>query len=101
LSDVIRFGQGPLGAGFYFYSDNNDGIDNLADIIGLPTTLLPDQAVIPEGLLYTPTPNEPGFVPGFVVEYKFDSDIPDGGVTVGLLGMGLCGLMALTRRLKK
>jgi len=108
VSDIIRFGSllqpGPVGIpvyGFYFYSDKNDGIDNPADIMGLPTVLLPDRAVIPEGALYIPDPNQPGFVPGFVVEYKFNSDVPDGGATVGLLGMGLCGLMALARRFKK
>ena len=108
LSDIIRFGSlpqpGPVGYpvyGFYFYSDQDGGIDNLADRWGLPTVLLPDQAVITEGALYLPGPNDPGFVPGYVVEYKFNSDVPDGGATVGLLGMGLCGLMALARRFKK
>jgi len=103
LSDVIRFGQGPGGFGFYFRSDQDGGIDNPADIPGLPLppTFLPNQAVITEGALYIPNPNQPGWVgQGFVVEYYFNS-MPDGGATVGLLGMGLCGLMALARRFKK
>lgn len=105
ISDVIQFGDFSAAAprlGFLFSSDNSDGVDGPADESGLlevPAGSL--TATILEGLSYTPTEDQPGFVEGFSVTYNFKSDletVPDAGTTAGLLGLGLASLLALARR---
>lgn len=98
-SDVIRFlSDGGL---FVFYSDNGDGSDSLADI-GLPTSFFENNVTIVEtgpegdnGAIYTPTANQPGFVPGFAVTYHFisDSSVPEPATwAMMLLGLGAVGV---------
>lgn len=103
ISEVIRFNLGAAGATLVFYSDLPEPGEppNLADI-GFPGAFYPLQLMLPEvaipggeGIIYTPTPNQPGFVPGFNVTYTILSDIPAPGSAV-LLGLG--GLVASRRR---
>ena len=81
-TDLLRFAnlQGLLG--FFIYSDNVDGVDALADV-GLPTAFNTNTATVTEvgpeganGITYTPTANQPGFVGGFAATYSFTSDGP-------------------------
>ena len=85
ISDVLRFAfVGPT-AGFFIYSDNADGVDAIADV-GLPTAFNTNTVTIPEvgpegsgtiftnGVTYTPTAGQPGFVAGFQATYIFTSD---------------------------
>jgi hypothetical protein len=51
LSDVIRF-DGPSITRIYFYSDNSDGSDSLADRNGLPTTFHPNNVTVEETGLF-------------------------------------------------
>jgi hypothetical protein len=103
--DVIRFnGNGTL----VFYSDNVDGIDNLADTINPPATLYANQIMIPEvgpegnnGAFYTPTPNQPGFDPSFPT-YFFQSDTPvpePSSIALLSLGTGVVGFFGWRRPL--
>jgi hypothetical protein len=96
LSDLIRFdGNGHA----YFFSDNADGIDSLADS-GLPTVFSPNTAgpfleTGTEGgfqdYLYLPTANQPGYKVAGPVAFDFISDVPEpstmmlGGLAGGLL----------------
>ena len=99
-SDVVRFLFVGDVASFIFYSDNGDGADALADT-GLPTALLANNVTIPEvgpegdnGAFYTPTANQPGFVPGFNVTYHFisDSAVPEPATwAMMLVGFGAIG----------
>ena len=85
LSEIIRVNPAATGSPGYpaslvFYSDTGDGVDALADT-GFPTALYTNTAtaleVGPEGangFVYTPTANQPGFVPGFAVSYSITSD---------------------------
>ena len=84
LSDVIRFNPAGTAPGYpasvVFYSDNGDGGDALADT-GLPTAFYTNTFSLLEigpegdnGVTYTPTENQPGFVPGFQVTYVIISD---------------------------
>jgi hypothetical protein len=82
LSDLVRFNPGQNGGSLVFYSDNTDGADSLADT-GFPTALYTNNAVLfeigPEGLnglTYTPTAGQPGFVAGAggAVTYVIESD---------------------------
>ena len=96
ISDVLRFdGQSHV----YFFSDNSDGVDSLADV-GLPSTLITPNVTLleqgPEGgfqyVLYTPGASDPGFKaasPG--TTYEIISDVPEPSVTMmlGCLGGGL------------
>jgi len=117
ISDLIRFaafdipaarGEGPPPGilGFYFYSDLPEmgETPSLADV-GIPDSFNENALSFPEleipglpgseGLVYIPGPNDPGFVPGFIIQYTFVSDIPAPG-SAALLG--LTGLAALRRR---
>ena len=106
LSDVIRFNPAGTGnpgypASAVFYS--NVGGGQLADT-GLPTALYANNFTVIEdeaaGNFYTPTSNQPGFVPGFSVTYHLLSvvqGVPDGGSTLLMLGCAL-GVLALCHR---
>jgi hypothetical protein len=102
--DVIRFnGDGTL----RFYSDNTNGIDNLADTPSAPGALYPNQIRIPElgpegnnGALYTPTPNQPGFDPSNPT-YFFQSDtrVPEpSSIALFGLGTGVVGFLGWKRK---
>lgn len=112
ISDVLRFNPANSATGYpaslVFYSDNSDGIDALADT-GLPTNFYTNLVRIPEvgpeglnGAIYTPTANQPGFIDGYAVTYRFVSDgaIPEPGslVLMGIGGAGLLATMARRRR---
>jgi hypothetical protein len=102
-SDVVRFWN-PTGGGpsqIIFYSDFSatDPADAPADT-GLPSTLMPLSIGIPEvgpegnnGALYTPTPNQPGFILSTTVPpatYNIISDVPEPNeLALAVLGGGL------------
>ena len=101
LSEIIRFNPAGTAAGYpaslVFYSDNADGSDSLADK-GFPTSLYANNLTAvevgpeigPNGFTYTPTANQPGFIPGFGVTYVIRSDlatVPEPST------LALCGLM--------
>jgi len=108
ISDLLRFDPSiGRGGAVFFYSDQDGGIDAVADI-GLPTGRNPNVVTLPEGPLaqgfgaiYAPTAGQPGFSLGALgpVTYIFISDpiqIPEpaslfllltGGTA--LLGLGL------------
>jgi hypothetical protein len=88
LSELLRFNPAGTGGGAYpaslvFYSDLAfDGGNSLADV-GFPLALYTNTVSLvetgpeagPNGFFnYTPTANQPGFVPGFAVTYNFISD---------------------------
>lgn len=98
VSDVIRFEDHPaVGFAVIFYSDLPEPgeIPPPADI-GLPGALYPLQFIMTEtflpdgseGVIYTPTPNQPGFVQGFGVTYVIVSDLVPSPGSLCLLGMG-------------
>jgi len=102
ISDIIRFNPAGTAPGYaaslVFYSDNLDGADALADR-GFPTALYGNNITFtevgpevgPNGFTYTPTANQPGFIPGFGVTYVIRSDlapaIPEPS------SLALCGVM--------
>jgi hypothetical protein len=108
VSDIVRFNpQGTGGNNAYpasvvFYSDNLDGADALADT-GFPTALyINNTATIevgPEdnnGVFYTPTATQPGFITGFVTTYHFISDVPE--PSVGMFVIAAIAISAARRR---
>ncbi len=111
LSDVIRFNPANTAPGYpaslVFYSDNGEGVDALADT-GLPTAFYTNTFSILEvgtegdnGVTYTPTENQPGFVPGFSVTYRIisDSAVPEpSSASLVVLASGLA--LAARRWLK-
>jgi hypothetical protein len=117
MSDLIRFvndvtvGDTDPGGGFLFFSDGDDPNEiSLADT-GLPTIFSTNVAMIDEvGVegetqyaIYTPTPNQPGFVNGWMVTYIF---ISDRGTAVPLpasvwMGLGLLGAMVVRKRMSR
>jgi hypothetical protein len=102
ILDVIRFNPAGTGSPGYqasllFYSDNVDGFDALGDTPGAPGAFYTNTVTILEvgpegnnGAFYTPTANQPGFVPGFAVQYNFISDaVPEpGSWALMLTGLG-------------
>jgi hypothetical protein len=90
LSDIIRFNPAGTGnpdypASLVFYSDRGDGVDALADT-GFPTLFSRNTTTILEigpeganGVVYSPTANQPGYVAGFAVTYSIisDSEVPE------------------------
>jgi hypothetical protein len=108
LSDVIWF-DGPLdpNSHMYFYSDNTDGSDSLADQNGVPsptinfgvnTVKVTEQGMEGDNgyFNYTPTTGMPGFNAGGVT-YNFISDVPE-PTTIGLVAIGLLGVLTIRRR---
>jgi hypothetical protein len=116
-SDVIRFNPAGTGSPGYpasmvFYSDLDDPILQLADtgfpsaayantLSSLEVTLAPGT----NGLIYTPTANQPGFIAGFNVTYDIVSDsVPEPGTASFCLiagGLLLTGGGWLKTRAKK
>jgi hypothetical protein len=107
VSDIIRFNPTEVVAGttgaLVFYSDNQDGAADRADI-GFPTALYTNAVTFfevgpeggPNGLTYTPTAGMPGFIAGAAgpVSYVIRSEVvPEpgpmvlGGVAT-LIGLG-------------
>jgi hypothetical protein len=120
LMDILRFtatGQQYISV----YSASGLGGTALADkgfttafVNSVKADGLPQLSVMAEnlggyaGYVYLPTTGEPAF--GGNITYNFTSDelygsgnwaVPDGGTTVGLLGMGLAGLASLRKWLAR
>jgi hypothetical protein len=82
--DVIRFNSGQVGPGggtgtLVFYSDNIDGLDSIGDTSGPPGGYYANLLSIPElgpegsnGVIYTPTAGQPGFVAGAAGPVTYD-----------------------------
>jgi len=109
LSDEIAFF--PDGVWYLEFMSFDKG----GDLADAPNSTIPNinytylaQASLTEGAngdtTYTPTSGQPGYISGFDTTYTFESapdPVPDGGATVGLLGMGLIGLASLRMRLAR
>jgi hypothetical protein len=104
LSDVVRFNMnGPVV--FYSEREDNDPKPELADV-GFPLAHYPNIVQLIEqgsegndGLLYTPTSTQPGFVPGVPpVTYQIVSDVPEPSTLVLLAGTALGLLVCGWRR---
>jgi hypothetical protein len=118
ISDILRFNPAGTGgnpaypASLVFYSDVFDGPNSLADT-GFPTDLYTNTVSFietgpeagPNGLFsYTPTANQPGFVPGFTLTYNFISDpasVPEPASIVMAGTSALAGLGFWWRRRKR
>jgi len=105
VSDTLRFDAVTGGGTLFFYSDQDGGIDAIADIVTpfghYPNFIDLHQETVGPGLfgaIYTPTTGQPGFVAGapVPVTYTFISEMPEpaslfllltGGAT--LLGLGV------------
>lgn len=116
LSDAIRFNAAGTGddpgylASLVFYSDSSDGADALADT-GFPGSAYANSVLLQEigfedganGITYTPSIGQPGFVDGSSITYVIISDtataVPE-PATLGLIGAGVLGLLGYTRRRK-
>ncbi len=107
VSDLLRFSN-EGGFGIFVYSDNSDGVDELADVSGIPfppfmqPTAFTEE-IGPEGnnyVSYIPVVGQPGSVYGYDVTYVFHSDvggIPEPG-SVLLMMSGAAALLLLRRR---
>jgi hypothetical protein len=111
LADVVVFApNGPS----YIYFMSLDNPSSLAYVSSVPAFVsdLTVIASVTEGAggvtTYTPTgPNGPDAQPGFTdnatMTYTFvdNSSVPDGGATIVLLGLGLLGVYAVSRKLSR
>jgi hypothetical protein len=113
VSDLIEFTGTDATGTLIFYSDASDGVDALADVLGtfpatppgLGLTLLEVGPEGNNGVTYTPTAGQPGFIAGAAgpVTYVIISDsstVPE-PATLALLGIGLGGLGFLRRARKQ
>ena len=105
LHDVIRFNPEDTVSGYQasllFYSLNTGAPIDLADTPVLPGVFYANTASGVEGyngVLYTPGPSDPGFVPGFAVTYHLVTDVPEPGAIAFFAGIGLCGAAILRRK---
>lgn len=109
-SDLLRFNAANATTGYpaslVFYSDNGDSGGDLADT-GFPTSLYTNTVTLTEvgnegdnGLFYTPTANQPGFISGASspVSYHFVSDVPEPGSVAFMVGLGISGGVFTLRR---
>jgi len=85
VSDTLRFDAVTGGGTLFFYSDQDGGIDAIADIVTpfghYPNFIDLHQETVGPGLfgaIYTPTTGQPGFVAGspVPVTYTFISEVP-------------------------
>ncbi len=112
ISDVIRFNPAILATGYpasvVFYSDRGtEPNPPLADT-GFPVAFYTLVLTLPEvgpeagpnGITYTPTANDPGYVNGFSVTYLIISDpVPEPGtLTLGAAGAAFGLALAWRRR---
>jgi hypothetical protein len=113
LSDLIRFNAAGTGgdpgypASIVFYSDAADG-STYPVTSGIPTRIYSNVIAIPEvslgngtdGVVYTPTAGQPGFVAGFTVTYTIVSTVPEPGSLVlgGLVSVIGLALVRFRRR---
>src|SRR5205823_5186623 len=104
-SDVLRFNPAGTGSAGYpasmvFYSDKADAATEApapADT-GFPTDSYTNFVSIREVVsspgvhtaTYTPTANQPGFIPGFAVTYSVISSVPEPGP----MALGACAAVA-------
>jgi hypothetical protein len=109
LSDIVRFNPAGTGnpaypASLVFYSDTDDIPLLLADT-GFPTAAYTNLVSVLEtalpgggnGFLYTPTANQPGFVPGFSVTYNIVSDSVPEPATASLVLVAAGALFFIRR----
>jgi len=114
LSDIIRFNPAGTGgnpaypASVVFYSDIEVGEAPVLADIGFPTAMYTNTVTLLEmgvegnnGIVYTPTANQPGFVPGFAVTYNIISDSPVPEPSDALLALSGAGLIWLKLRSRK
>jgi hypothetical protein len=113
ISDVIRFNPANPATGYpasvVFYSDLGDEPNPPLADTGFPTAFYSLVLTLPEvgpeagpnGITYTPTPNDPGYVNGFSVTYVIISDpVPEPG-TVTLSAAGAAFGLALAWRRRR
>jgi hypothetical protein len=108
-SDVIRyafFNSDPRRPILIYYSNGNDGLGLPADVPSMPQ-LMPNNVFMEEGsywTVYTPMSDQPGFS----LTYRWHAPIvfygehpsynpSDGGMSIGLLGIGFAGILLLAR----
>ena len=106
-SDLIRFNPAGTGSPTYpaslvFYSTG--GLGALADT-GFPSANYTNFVVLQEGAneitFYTPNDTQPGFVPGFAVEYEIFSGVPlPAALPLFATGLGGLGLLGWRRKRK-
>lgn len=114
ILDVVRFNPDQNGGSLVFYSDDSDGADSLADTPSPPSDFYANTLFLtesgpeggPNGLVYTPTAGQPGFIAGASapVTYRIMSDsapptiVPEPStIALGLTG-SVVGVVLASRR---